>query len=974
MATILIVDDRAANREYLLTLLSYSGYRLLEAGDGAEALAITRLERPDLVIADILMPTMDGYEFVRQLRADPAVAATRILFCTAHYHEVEAKALARACGVSGVLTKPCIAEQVLTAVEAALGGKAIPAKPVPESSSFDREHLRLLTDKLSEKADELRCANERLTALVELNLRLGSEHDAGRLLQSFALAAREIIGARYAVVGLRDAVDGASRPLFASGMDAAATGRLKLDARDPALRRRLLLERSSHRGQNPGGDPTALGLAPGYPPIQSWLTAPVRSPSKTYGWLLLIDKIGADEFRDDDVRLADILSAQVGRIYESSNLFDKVVRQSQELTRKAAESGRAEQRFRAVIESAPDPMVIVDNDGIIAIANERTEKVFGYPRSELIGRPVELLIPDRLHDRSIASRQQYLDDPNLSPLGEAMELIGRRKDGSEIPVEINLSPLRTDDGVLLIIVIRNITERKRAETALRRMQTRLEHVISSNPAVIYSSTVENAAVQGVSWVSGTVRDMLGYMPDETLTPDWWFANIHPEDVARVREAIQRTLASTHDHAIDEYRFRHKGGAYRWVRSEMRLLRDGAGRPVELVGSWSDITERKHLEDQILQAQKMEAIGKLAGGVAHDFNNLLTVINGYSELLLFGVRPGDGSREPLEEIRKAGERAAALTRQLLAFSRKAVLSPVVLDLNDLLTNLQRMLVRLIGEDIELKSSLALGLWRVKVDPGQMEQVVMNLVVNARDAMPQGGKLILETANLELDAEYAEQHPETQPGQYVRLSVSDTGVGMDAATQARIFEPFFTTKGPDKGTGLGLSVVHWIIKQSGGRVEVYSEIGFGTTFKIYLPRTVESAPISRHAAHKIARRGSETVLLVEDEAGVRSLARLILEKHGYLVLEAKNGEEAVLISRDYTGRIDILVTDTVMPKLSGTQAARQLAASRPKMKVLFLSGYTDDAIVHHGLIDPSIPFLHKPFSSEALAAKVREVLDS
>jgi CheY-like chemotaxis protein len=286
----------------------------------------------------------------------------------------------------------------------------------------------------------------------------------------------------------------------------------------------------------------------------------------------------------------------------------------------------------------------------------------------------------------------------------------------------------------------------------------------------------------------------------------------------------------------------------------------------------------------------------------------------------------------------------------------------------------MLSRLIGEDIELKVVLNPLVWKVKVDPGQVEQVIMNLVVNSRDAMPQGGKVTIETINIELDEAYASQHPETRQGQYVQVSVSDTGCGMDAATQARIFEPFFTTKEPDKGTGLGLSVVHGIVKQSGGRVEVYSELGLGTTFKIYLPMADDEAPASRLITPKRARSGKETILLVEDEAGVRSLARLILEKQGYKVLDAKNGEEAVALSRNFGGIIDIMVTDTVMPKMSGPQLAQHLTASRPKMKVLYLSGYTDDAVVHHGIIDPDTPFLQKPFTSEALANKVRELLDS
>lgn len=1100
MATILIVDDRQTNREYLHTLLSYRGYRLLEAADGAEALAITRLERPDLVIADILMPTMDGYEFVRQLRADPSIARTQVIFCTAHYHEQEAHALAKSCGVAGVLIKPCQPEVVLSTVDAVLGGTPTTPAPLPTTNTFEREHLRLLTDKLSEKADELKRTNDRLTALVELSLQFGSEREPERLLQGFAHAAREIIGSRYAIVGIVNDDQTLLRYCFVSGMDRWTMGLLGLPEPAHGPLGLLLKEAKSYRGQNPTGDPTAAGFESRFPPIYSWLGTPVQSLTKHYGWVLLIDKIGAGAFRDEDERLATILAAQVGRIYENGSLYKEVLRQSTELSLKVTKLSRAEKRFRALIESAPDAMVIVDGDGIITIANERTEKLFGYLRAELIGSPVEILIPDRFRERSIASRQPYLSDPNLSPLGEAMELFGRRKDGHEFPVEINMSPLQTEEGVVVTIVIRNIagrklneealraseellrsafdrtnvamvltdtadrfvrvnaaftqmfgysqaellkmamhdithpdnlaetqarraellagkgyhfeveqryihkdkhiiwglinvslvrnalgqpflyvgqvqdiTERKRTETALKEMQKRLEHVVFSNPAVIFTSAVEDNRIRDISWISDNVREIMGYTPEEALAGNWWFGNIHPEDRNRVRDNIHRTLPAQ-GHAIDEYRFRYSNNTYRWVRSEMRLVRDAAGKPVEAVGSWSDITERKQLEDQILQAQKMDAIGKLAGGIAHDFNNLLTVINGYCELLTSGLQPGDGIREPLDEIHNAGERAATLTRQLLAFSRKAVLTPVVLDLNELLTNLQKMLSRLIGENIELKVVLNPSVWKVKVDPSQMEQVIVNLVVNARDAMPQGGKVVIETTNVEFDENYANQHPETQHRQYVQVSVSDTGCGMDAAIQSRIFEPFFTTKAPDKGTGLGLSVVHGIVKQSGGRVEVQSEVGVGTTFRIYLPMAIDEAPASRLIVPKRSRAGKETILLVEDEAGVRTLARLILEKQGYKVLDAKNGEEAITLSKNFPGIIDIMVTDTVMPKMSGTQLAQHLAASRPKMKVLYLSGYTDDAVVHHGIMDTETPFLQKPFTLESLTNKVRDLLDS
>jgi len=388
-----------------------------------------------------------------------------------------------------------------------------------------------------------------------------------------------------------------------------------------------------------------------------------------------------------------------------------------------------------------------------------------------------------------------------------------------------------------------------------------------------------------------------------------------------------------------------------------------------------IMERETVAAQLLQAQKMEAIGQLTGGIAHDFNNMLTVIMGYSELTLHSLRPDDPARVNVEQIEQAGERASLLTRQLLAFSRKQVLQPKVLDLNAVLTNLDQMLQRLIGEDIDLVTVLAPGVGRVHADPSQVEQVIMNLAVNARDAMPRGGKLTIETANVELDDAYARRHGPVQPGAYVLLAVSDTGCGMDRDTQARIFEPFFTTKEPGKGTGLGLSTVYGIVKQSGGYIWVYSEVGRGTTFKIYLPRVeavAKAVEPSREATGSV--RGSETILLVEDDAGIRALVRQVLAQSGYQVLEAHHGKHAIQICEQHAGPIHLLVTDMVMPEMSGTETAGHLTSLRPDLKVLFLSGYADEAVHRHGMLAAGANFLPKPFTPAVLARKVREVLDA
>jgi PAS domain S-box-containing protein len=470
------------------------------------------------------------------------------------------------------------------------------------------------------------------------------------------------------------------------------------------------------------------------------------------------------------------------------------------------------------------------------------------------------------------------------------------------------------------------------------------------------------------YASPSFQHVLGYRP-LTLLGTSMFDLVHPDDLARVREQWAYFTTPVTTQAI--FRARHADGGWRWLEASGTVVVRQGAPSIIVVGR--DITERKRLEAHILQSQKMESIGWLAGGVAHDFNNLLTAITGYAELVLELLAPADPVRGDMEEIQKAAQRATSLTRQLLAFARKQIIEPRVLNLNDLILDMDRLLRRLIGEDIELMTLPAPNLKQIKADSGQIEQLLVNLAVNARDAMPRGGRLTIETANVFLDATYARAY--MSPGSWVMLTVSDSGIGMDAEVQAHLFEPFFTTKGPGKGTGLGLATCYGIVQQHGGSISVYSEVGLGTTIKILLPSVEDSTAVSLQPNQpKPVPRGMETVLVVEDEPAVRALAVRVLGEQGYIVLEAADGTEALRMAEHHTGTIDLLLTDVVMPQISGKALADRLIALRPGIKVLFMSGYTDNVSFHHDQLEAATALLWKPFSTSALVRKVRDVLDA
>jgi PAS domain S-box-containing protein len=631
--------------------------------------------------------------------------------------------------------------------------------------------------------------------------------------------------------------------------------------------------------------------------------------------------------------------------------------------RKEADRGRreAERRAERMVESATVGMWTIDSEGRTTFMNARMANILGMDLAEALVTPVAqfFLTEDRpeLSER-LASRR--------AGVVSAYEQRFRKPDGAVGVLWIEASPMHDAQGRYegVLGIVTDVTERRRAEEATRASETRYRMMFDNSPLPKWLYDAETLRFLDVN--EATLRDY-GYSREEFLSMT--IKDIRPpEDVPALLEAERQVELHP---KFGVWRLRKKSGEIMQVELTKHTFR--LGDRVTRLAVGRDVTERLRLEDQLRQSQKMEAVGRLAGGVAHDFNNVLSVILSYADLVLADLKADEPMCDDVEEIRKAGQRAADLTRQLLMFSRQQVLEPKVLDLNEVLTSMDKMLQRILGADVDLVSLPAQPLGRVRVDRSSIEQVIMNLVVNARDAMPTGGKLTMETDNVVLDEAYAREHLGVTPGPHVMLAVTDTGTGIDKAAMVRIFEPFFTTKEAGKGTGLGLSTVFGIVQQSRGSVWVYSEPGKGTTFKVYLPRVDDAVDVVRTVVAPETLRGSETILLVEDDDQVRTVARGILGRSGYHVIEARNAGEALLHSEKHAGTIHLLLSDVVMPQMSGPELAKRLASSRPDMKVLCMSGYTDDSIVRHGVLEARIAYLQKPITPETLTTRVREVLD-
>ena len=627
------------------------------------------------------------------------------------------------------------------------------------------------------------------------------------------------------------------------------------------------------------------------------------------------------------------------------------------------------------LETIPDAIVAVKDDGTILQVNSQTEQLFGHSNGELVGQKIEVLVPRRFRGAHRGHRSSFAEEPKTRRMGAGFDLKGLRRDGSEFDVEISLSPVTTDAGTIVLSAIRDISDRKRIEAELRRAneeldkrtakeigeyRARLASIIDSSEDAIIGKDLDGTIT---SWNRGA-QHMYGYDPDEVIGKNISLLTSRdcPDEIPSILDRIKRGEHMTHYESTRVTKDSRRLN----VSISISPIRDAGGVIVGASAIARDVTEQKRAEEHLRQAQKMEAVGRLAGGLAHDFNNILGIIAACTDLLGGRVETTEESGPYITNIRKAVERGSSLTRQLLAFTRKSAVNPQLIDLNTHLKDVAKLIRPLMGDDVEIVVPPRCESAIVEIDPGQFDQVVLNLGVNSRDAMPRGGKFILEASSVQLDDVFTEQHRPMRPGHYIVLAVSDTGVGMDQLTASRIFEPFFTTKEIGKGTGLGLATVYGIVQHSGGHIWVYSEPGRGTTFKIYLPSAEEKlgAVTQSSAEAPVRRRDGTTILLVEDDEIMLSLTRQLLVENGFTVLEAKDGNTALELVHSHPGPIHVLLSDVVMRGMSGPELVAAVSQSHPSVKTIFMSGYTGELIAQGQPAVLKVPLLEKPFTRAAL----------
>ena len=918
---ILVVDDEVELKNILVESLTAQGYEASGFTSSEAAIEALREQAFDVLLTDLMMPEMDGLSLMRaSFEIDPHLIC---IMMTGH-GTIQTAVDAMKVGAFDYVLKPFRLQTVLPVLTRAMNTR----------------HMRLENLQLRETV-----------AIYELAQTIAFTLDQQTVISKLADAALQQTDANEVSI-LLPTDDG--RELFVAAV--RGENRQRLLGEHVPLEQSISGWVARHREplilDGEVSDDRFRPLWP-HPEIRSAISIPMQVAGKLVGTININSLNRARPFTLGQMKALTILASTAAAALESASLYGQV--------------RRAEENYRSIFENAVEGIFQSTPEGRFITVNPAMARILGYDSpQEMIAKLTDVTSQLYVSPKARERAAQLEEEEGVL---HAFEFEAYRKDGERIWLSANRRSVRDKNGVDLYREgsIEDISERKRAEQALRESEERYRDLVENAHDIIYSHDLAG----NYTSMNKAGESITGYTVEEALSLNIQ-QTIAPEHLPRVLDLMRRKPAGESVTAYEIEIIAKDGRRIPVEINTKHVFQDGV--PVAVQGIARDVTARKELEAQLRQSQKMEAIGQLAGGVAHDFNNLLTAINGYSGLALQRIDENNPLKGYLEEIKKAGDRAANLTRQLLAFGRKQILQPLPINLNDVVTDMNKMLQRLIGEDVVLRAKLDSGLKKIKADPGQIEQVLVNLVVNARDAMPHGGNLTIETASVELDEEYASKHVDVLAGAYVVLAVSDTGMGMSEETQARIFDPFFTTKAKGKGTGLGLSTVYGIVKQSGGNILVYSEEGHGTTFKVYLPQL----EVSTHKTEETPKetqipRGTESILLLEDEDVVRSLTRKILEAAGYKVFEAARGDEALQLCADKNRVIDLLLTDVVMPETSGKEVADRVIGLRPGLKVLFMSGYTDEAIVHHGVLDSNVEFIQKPFTPAALAKKVREVLD-
>jgi two-component system cell cycle sensor histidine kinase/response regulator CckA len=944
---VLVVDDEPLNVKLAALRLRDAGFEVETAGGAEEALQRARARVPDAILSDVLMPGIDGFLLCDAVRRDPRLARVPVVLLSAAYVDDADQALAREMGASALLVRtPDFAAAIAALGNALHAGAAAPASPHgQERETLHKERLQIQLERQLARNDALlrqgAIQAAALSVVRGLAEALAKPRDLASVLGDVLVHCLDATGLSTGLLYLV-APDGSLQLRAQAGLPAEArVAAAGCFGQARVLRRAL-----------EGTAPVAFSAARGTDVELRSLTEQLgRTSILVIPFVVAEERVGVLLLAADEQDFAD--PAWLGFASTLARQFGQTIAVGQSLFRGAA----SEARYRTLMEHANDAILLVDHGGIVE-ANQRAEALLGRNRSAIVGRPFDEFVGRTDGGTAVL---------HAGETTRTEEQLLTRADGTTVPADVSASLVQIGEETIVLLILRDITERKRAEEKLKSSEEQYRLLFDSNPHPMW---VYDPATLAFLAVNDAAVRLYGYARDEFL--GMTIKDIRPADevprmLARVAEVAEKDARPTNG----TWRHCRRDGTVMDVDIRSHRI-TFHGQPACLVLAM-DVSEKRRLETQLRQAQKMEAVGRLAGGVAHDFNNLLGVISGYSELLGKSLGPQHPGQRRVAEIHKAAERASALTRQLLAFSRKQVLETKVLRLNEVVSGLAGMLHRLIGEDVRLVTRPRADLGQVRADQGQLEQVIVNLVVNGRDAMIRGGDLVIETSNATIDETYCRQHGDVTPGRYVTIAVSDTGEGMSAETQSHIFEPFFTTKADGRGTGLGLATVFGIVKQSGGHVSVHSELGKGSTFRVYLPRTDEVAEPEVAAPEASDLTGQETILLVEDAETLRVMTREILEGAGYAVIEAAS-PDAALAQRDTLGGVKVLLTDVVMPGMSGPDLAKDLRRTRPDLKILFMSGYTEQAVGNHGVFETDAQFLQKPFTTDSLLRKVRAVLDA